>query len=458
MIIKNQEQQIIRKAALVNNELSMFRWGMREALARRSSSNVWGNGFIFDTEKENVEKAFQRFKKINKLYNLFPYIEKELSKYGRVVLTLNKSKTNDILVNVVPQLFFSGIGKVFCNEQLAVIYQRFDIDNKSILVKSTYDTQKVKNEFYSMSETQELLVMDSTKEVEEYLQIPKEYTHNLGFVPVVELVNINYYQTNFNQYQFLMLSDWYPANQYEELAYQAFIDLEKELMLNHSRIVGTEGTQQLIQQLRAQQAQNGRVVLEDFLIETTHGTDIKIMNGNGDFEKYTGVINSIYDIYYKQSGLSRFSEGGGAQKTVAETASIRSQMIETIKHKANLREFQILELISKALAMYGVIDYFEDNSINFKINTNIIKDDAIYLDNLIKQLEIGAITTIDIIKEFKHVGEKEAQEIYEKNKEFMEKNNDFFGELFVDKENGSNPDQEIDNTGKHKDRAKNGEQ
>ncbi|MBR3209684.1 MAG: hypothetical protein IKF82_05390, partial [Bacilli bacterium] len=207
-------------------------------------------------------------------------------------------------------------------------------------------------------------------------------------------------------------------------------------MLNHSRIVGTEGTQQLIQQLRQQQAESGRVVLEDFVIETTHGTDIKIMNGNGDFEKYTGVINSIYDIYYKQSGLSRFSEGGGAQKTVAETASIRSQMIETIKHKANLREFQILELISKALAMYGVIDYFEDNSINFHINTNIIKDDAIYLDNLIKQLEIGAITTIDIIKEFKHVGEKEAKEIYEKNKEFMEKNNDFFGELFVDKENG----------------------
>ena len=280
----------------------------------------------------------------------------------------------------------------------------------------------------------------------------------MGFVPVVELVNINYFQTNFNQYEFLTLSDWYPANQYEELAYQAFIDLEKELMLNHSRIVGTEGTQQLIQQLRAQQAQNGRVVLEDFLIETTHGTDIKIMNGNGDFEKYTGVINNIYDIYYKQSGLSRFSEGGGAQKTVAETASIRSQMIETIKHKANLREFQILELISKALAMYGVIDYFEDNSINFHINTNIIKDDAVYLDNLIKQLEIGAITTIDIIKEFKHVGEKEAKEIYEKNKEFMEKNNDFFGELFVDKENGSNPDQEIDSNGKHKDRAKNGEQ
>lgn len=133
-------------------------------------------------------------------------------------------------------------------------------------------------------------------------------------------------------------------------------------------------------------------------------------------------------------------------------------MIETIKHKANLREFQILELISKALAMYGVIDYFEDNSINFHINTNIIKDDAIYLDNLIKQLEIGAITTIDIIKEFKHVGEKEAKEIYEKNKEFMEKNNDFFGELFVDKENGSNQDQEIDSNGKHKDRAKNGEQ
>ena len=444
MIIKDLNENDTT-LALKDNDINQFRWGMREALARKNASNIWGNAFLFQSKENNVNKTFNRLSKLNNLQNLFTFIEKELSKYGRAIVTLNKSKTGDVLLNVVPPIMFSGVGKAFWTPQLAEIYQKFNIDNKNVIVKSIYDTKKVVNQFYYYGDKNELLVMDATNEIEEYLQIPKTWEHNLGFVPVCEITNISFFNFNFNQYQYLMCSDWYPAAQYEELAYRAFVDLEKELFLNHSRIVGTEATQQLIHKWNSQLS--GRVDIGDFLLETDNGTEIKIMNGNGKFTEYTSVINSIFDIYFKMSGNSRFSEGGGAQKTVAETASIRSQMIETTNQKIKLRETQIKDLIFKALAIYGVVDYFSSDQrvFEFKINGNILKDDTQYIDNQIKKIEIGVITPIDMIMEQYNVNEEEAKEIYEKNKKFNEENMEFYNQLNV----GDNKEPGINETGDH---------
>ena len=64
------------------------------------------------------------------------------------------------------------------------------------------------------------------------------------------------------------------------------------------------------------------------------------MNGTGDFTHYTKSLNDLIDVYFKFCGLSKFSEGGGAQKTQSETASIRSNLVETTQSKIVLREKQ----------------------------------------------------------------------------------------------------------------------
>lgn len=452
MVIKDINEND-KSLALGNSELNQFRWGMREALARKNASNIWGNSFLFQSKKDNITKKFNRLNKLNNLQNLFSFIEKEVSKYGRSLITINKTKTGDVLFNVIPPIFFSGVGKAFWTPQLAEVYQKFTIDNKNIIVKSIYTTKEVRNEFYTLGERNELLVMDATSEIEEYLQIPKQWKHNLGFVPVVEITNVSFYNFNFNQYSYIMCSDWYPAAQYEELAYQAFVDLEKELFLNHSRIIGTEATQQLIQKWSSNTS--GRIDIGDFILETDPGAEIKIMNGNGKFTEYTNVIDSIFDIYFKMSGNSRFSEGGGAQKTVAETSSIRSQMIETTTQKIKLRETQIKDLIFKALAIYNVVDYFnsEERIFEFKINGNILKDDSQYIDNQIKKIEVGVITPIDMIMEQYNVNEMEAKQIYEKNKKFNQENMEFLSQSFLDNDN----EKQLNETGEHKEANKKGE-
>lgn len=454
-MVKKQIDENSKCLALKDTELNVFRWGMREALARKNSSNIWGNSFLFQSSEEQIEKAFKKLNKLNNFQNLFSYIERECSKYGRAIITLNKSKTGDILFNVVPPFFFTGIGKVFWTPQLVVVYQKFQIDNKNIILKSTYNTKKVINEFYSLGQNNELLVLDSTAEIEEYLQIQPSWEHNLGFVPVAEITNQSFYNFNFNVFDYISCADWFPAQQYEELAYRAFVDLEKELFFNHSRIIGTEATQQLIQKWT--ENTSGRFEVGDFLLETDNGTEIKIQNGMGDFTKYTSVLDSIFDIYFKMSGGSRFSEGGGAQKTVAETSSIRSQMIETTNQKIKLREVQIKDLITKALAIVGVLDYFEvdKNTFEFKINGNILKDDTQYVDNQLKKIEVGVITPIDMIMEQYNVNESEAKKIYEKNKKFMEENMEILNGLGLDDDNKQ--EGEINETGEHKQANKKGE-
>lgn len=455
MVIKEDINENDKTLALSYSEKDQYRWGMREALARKNASNIWGNSFLFQSQEDKITKKFNRLNKLNNLQNLFSFIEREVSKYGRSLITINKTETGDVLFNVIPPIFFSGVGKAFWTPQLAEVYQKFTIDNKNIIVKSIYTTKEVRNEFYTLGEKNELLVMDATSEIEDYLRIPKYWKHNLGFVPVVEITNISFYNFNFNQYSYIMCSDWYPAAQYEELAYQAFVDLEKELFLNHSRIIGTEATQQLIQKWSSHTS--GRFDIGDFILETDPGAEIKIMNGNGKFTEYTNVIDSIFDIYFKMSGNSRFSEGGGAQKTVAETSSIRSQMIETTTQKIKLRETQIKDLIFKALAIYKVVDYFnsEDRIFEFKINGNILKDDSQYIDNQLKKIEVGVITPIDMIMEQYNVNEMEAKDIYEENKKFNEENMEFLSQSFLESE--SNQEKSKNELGEHKDLAKKGE-
>ena len=112
MIIKDLNENDTT-LALKDNDINQFRWGMREALARKNASNIWGNSFLFQSKENNVNKTFNRLSKLNNLQNLFTFIEKELSKYGRAIITLNKSKTGDVLLNVVPPIMFSGVGKAF---------------------------------------------------------------------------------------------------------------------------------------------------------------------------------------------------------------------------------------------------------------------------------------------------------------------------------------------------------
>lgn len=454
----------VSNSKLSKNKKDMFKWQMRDTLARKMSSTIWGQKYIFQARDLAIENKFGRLEKINNLPNLFGFIERELSLNGRVVVTINKSKSGDILLNIPNPFYLTTVGKAFVQPELAVIYQKFTVENHSFIVKSRYDTKKVISEVYKINDQNETIrVWDQETEILEMLQIEKEWNHDLGFVPVVEFTNLPYYQYDLLNNNFFYLSDWAPGTMFEEMCYTTLKNLKKELVYCHSRIGIENANQELMQEIAMVMKRDGLDDGEDFsdfIIETDVGANFKVQPGNGDFTKYTSVLDHLMDFYFKFCGSSRFSEGGGAQKTVAETSTVRSAMIESVNNKIILREAQIMDLLKKCLCAYGVIpkdDYwFSENPFSFKINGNISRDETTFIDNLQKQVSMGTMSLVDAIQEIDQISEQEAQVKFERINKFNDKYglNFNFNDFDSNSDNDSNFDKE---TGTHKQADKNGE-
>lgn len=460
MVSENLDKEYYKKC--YETEKNIFAWQMREMLARKSSLLIWGNNYLFQSNNEKISSTFKKVEFLNNLSQMLPYIERNCSLYGRALITINKTRGDEFMLNVAEPYYFNGVGKAFVQPQLAVIWQRYYVDNMHFLVESTYTTTKVVNRVYQKDDNdkEKLLVLGAESEILEKLQIEKEWVHNFGFVPVVEFTNIPYISQNFNNSTYIRLTDWFPAFQFEELAYQAKKNLAKEFFYCHSRIGVENASQNLIDSLKAM---GDGVADNDIIINTDVGANVHFIPGNGDFTKYTSSFDNIMDFYFKFAGLSRFSEGGGAQKTVAETSSIRSAMIENVKQKISLRENQVNDLLRKVFACYGVIkDYWEfnkDEEFDFRINGNILKDETSWIDNQLKLIDNGIITPVDLIQDIFNISKQDAEKKFQSNRDWLEENNIKALELGDDEnEFSENDDSGFDRTtGEHQALSKKGE-
>lgn len=134
---------------------------MRRSLANRNANNIWGNGFTFETSNEQLKKQFKKIDRNNRLIDLFHFAEQQKSLYGRTVITFNKNKGGDIMLNVCDPYFYNQVGRVFVTEVLAVVFQRVVTDTKHYYLKSTYDTKKVVNEWYEEGVGGDLVIYDA---------------------------------------------------------------------------------------------------------------------------------------------------------------------------------------------------------------------------------------------------------------------------------------------------------
>lgn len=441
------EEECVKEEDLVS-------WMLRESVARKTANNIWGKGFTFSSDEEEKVKAFNKINNLNRLDNLFSYVERQCSLFGRSVITINPTQSGDFMLNVTSPFWFNGVGKSFIQPQLAVIFQRVKYDNYSYIIKSTFNNKIVKNEVFGGVNGDMVRVYDKEAKILDNFRLKKLWTHNLGFPPIIELTNLPYYPLDWNVNHFYTLSDWFPAFIYEKMIYETLDNLQKELRWCHSRAYVEGANQSVVAQWKKDGTLRSYQDKSDFVINTD-GHEVKIQPGNGDFTKYTSALNDLYDFYFKLAGSSRFGEGGGAQKTVAETSSIRSAMIESINQKITLRTKQYEELFKKLMCCYGLIKkYWEDNTdFVFKINGNILKDENTYIDSQIKLMNAGIISAVDFIEEHFNLPTTEAKKKFEEIKKFNEENGilSMFGEDTESEEGNFDK-----STGEHNDAAKKG--
>lgn len=404
----------------VHKQNKLIAENMRQNLAKRIASNIWGGGFKFNTNDATLDKAFLKLDRNNRLNQLFSYAEYLKSIYGRAIYTINKTKTGLIMINITDPYFLSQVGKCFVTETLAVIYQRIVTDYQHYFLKTTYDTEKVINEWYTDQEFK-TLVFDTEVAIPKKLQVEKVWHHNLGFVPVVESYNKPYRNIFFNLYNFQELADWYNSAFLEPVFVDTLLNFQKEINFTHSRIVFENASQQLIETLNSQSL-NPNFKFGDYIIASEVGSKTQPVPGTTDFTKYTQALNEIMDLYYKFACASKFSEGGGAQKTTAEANQTRSATIENVKQKITNNEYDCSILIAKCLAAMGAINYEEDWNFKFEIVGNIDSQDTVYLDNIIKQVNMGTMSAVEAVANLRHISIQEATKIFEKIQEFNKAN------------------------------------
>lgn len=400
-------------------------YSMRDYLAKKNANQLWGSGYKFDSDNEQIVKAFNDFAQQNKLIFLLKFIERELSLHGRVIMVLNKTKKGELKINLANPFFYAAIGKVFVNEEVAVLWQRVILDNGTWYIKSTYDREKCVNELYDFNG--EMIVYDASHKIAKELQIEPIWKHNLGFVPVVQLTNypiFEYTNIMFSPESYVQVADWYNAAFLEKSFYELFVNLNKEVMFCHSRIGIENANQQLIDKLTSKKSAEDADIMGDYIIETEIGGKVQAIPGVGDFTKYTNAMNEIMDFYCKFANSSRFSEGGGAQKTSAEANSSNSSQIELIYAKKAHREWELTDFFAKVLAALGLVEYWKgEYDFNFTINVNIDRNDNAFLDGVIKKIQAGLTSIPQALSDLYGITLEKAEKMFEDIKAFNEENN-----------------------------------
>lgn len=396
---------------------------MRELLARKTSNSIWGKGFVFSTQNEKIKETFKIVDKNNQLLNFFAFCERELSKKGRVIVTLNKTRGGEIMLSLGIPNYFNGVARVFINEELAVVYQRYKIDQTNYIIKSTYDTKRCINEIYDNNNT--LLVLSAQIAILNELKIDRVWNHNLGICPVREIINIPLFFFQFGNGSFEEFADWYPARQFEALMFDTYENTIKELNYCHSRISVEGANQDLMEKMKTEMNMNSskNFKLSDFIIETDVGGKVSAVAGVSDLSQYSNMINSIMDLYFKFASASRFSDGGGAQKTTSEANSTKDNQIESTNTKITFRQMQYSKLLQIIFLAYGVANKEDkDYDFLFKINGNLDHNESALIDNVVKQINIGTLSIKEAIATIRNISEEEAEKVFESIQTFNEEN------------------------------------
>lgn len=412
---------------------------MRRSLAKRNANNIWGNGFNFESDIDALKTAFNRVNRKNRLIDLFYAAEEQKSLYGRAVFTINKTEEGEVMINLCDPYFFNAVGKVFVQETIAVVYQRFISDTYNFFLKTTYTTKKVVNEWFTSKDGgATMMVWDKWEEIPKQWRVVKEWNHNLGFLPCMEVTNYPFRLASWNLNWYTFLADWANSAFLEPIFVDVIVNFRKEINFMHSRLAITNANQEMIDTIKKSYG-GGRFDMGDYIIQTETGAQVTPTAGNIDFTRYTQAMDSIMDFYYKFSNSSKFSEGGGAQKSSAEASQSRNTTMETIQQKITHIENNYTIFIAKLIAIEDEsFKYFEDNwDFQFKVNGNIQREDTVYLDNIIKQVNLGTMSLIEAISSLRNIDQHTAELIFDKINKFNEENDIMTSMSGMDMEDGS---------------------
>lgn len=414
-------------------------------LARYEAVSLMCNGYCFNTKNKRLAKWFKQFESFNKLQDLIYSIIENNSLNGRSIVGLERLGDN---VGVI-QHYYLSTAEVSTDCVGTPRFVKLDIpvkfDETNYKIERFYTEDKTFSKVYSLGDnsSKEIKFNGDTYKLSNDVVIQKEYTHNLGFVPIVICYNLPYTITQYNPQNILIRWKCETNTNYtnslfkmyfqNDTAYADNICLEinetleslfNEVIKSESAIVISGGNKQnffdqnadlIDAKKREAYRKSGFIINVD-----DRNVEVDIKNNPNKLNEIYSLIESLMELYFNLSGLSFPKITGGNNKHTSEIKTMLLRTIETHKIKRRNINKWVGEIIYKSALMSGFKE--EELDFTFRMNEQDLTNELEKAQALTMSVQGGIIDRLNAIKKYNDVPYEEAKEIKENVEKELKEN------------------------------------
>ncbi len=385
---------------------------LKNELAIHSAKLLLGNGYYVKSDNDAIKKFLNETLQKNNFETMLYTIANLTSKYGRVVMTINKTKTGEFYFQFADYRYYNRVGKAIIEPLGAVLYKHLYLDDTKIVIKEVWDTEKVVR---NIVEPRDLNIEGLNIQVPADQQIEKVWRHNLGIVPIIEFLNKPMSQqileingiTNF-----YILADDDTVKYIPHLVNNMLRSFFKEILTNKTRLVGNFSSAS-IRKLK----ESGTAIsalLDEFMLSVkpigkdgvAEGVNVVSPEGN-IFGSLMESIQGMREKYFEASGYSL--QNDAVQDTATQTLYAKSKDVETTKFKRNALISKINDLLDRLLLAEGLITEIDQQKREYSFiireNLNVSESETVAL--VIQQIESGLMTREEGIAKIRGLDEPE---------------------------------------------------
>ncbi len=404
-------------------------WDGKHELAIHAARLLLGKGIQFSSDTEEIENFINEVFDYNNITQFLFTATYWMSKEGRVIATVSKQGDKYWLEIAKPE-WYNQMAKVRITPKLAILYKNTEISSNKYVIREKWDDEKVVREIYT-ADNARISLQGLNTELKEDERIPEVTYHNLGFVPIFEMLNnpilgttLNQKATGDNAYK--VLADTYPVENLELLINHLYKTVSEETVLNQSKVIGYYDNQN-ISKLSEQGSRLKYLAKRLFFnVKTPSGTGNepsfeKLQPVGGYIEELTNVIKKFKGQYYDGAGYS--TQDDAQMDTATQTLYAKSKDVATTKMKRDQLTEVMLHLIDTILILAGKLKEEERDKkrpYSFEIRENLNISETETINNEILKLDNGLATHAEALANIRGISEQEAESISKKIKEEQE--------------------------------------
>ncbi len=392
---------------------------LSELVAKRASNQMWGNGYVFNSNKPDIQEWIDYIETNFNLLKFFYQAEKIHSIFGVAVLIAITSDQNIPYIGISLPYGQSRITRIGDKTLAAEVYVRRILSDIDKTLKITYTLDKITFDWYGL-DNNTIITGSIRNKLDAKYRLKPEVRNKYDFIPVIFSQNL----PKAVLYGSGNLGGAYP-DAVSVRNIETMLDKTVDTLFHELEFNKTRGFAQLtnfeLKQLQKKDNMNTtigirKLFLKDFLIRvkkqsgTTASRSVELLVADPRFESYTTLMDWQINTYFRGCGYSTEDEGT-RQETATQTSIKQSDDIETTRIKRNFRQRSYCELLRMLLIMVSGNNAITNSDFTFLIKENNIIDRDKEIERQVILLNEGLTTRERVLKELNGLSDEQTKEL-----------------------------------------------